>query len=260
MTWQAMCVATEPRYFHSDTESKRFGLSISRLEIPNDSDHDLSWKFTSDLIKASNDDVIIMRYPSRFSDWFAKLIYTDRDVIHADTLIFWSANTDTIDTSEYHIEPYEADWESTVDDEILELTRSAFTRFSNHYAANPLFDHSLAAEGYVEWTERVAENGHLLVLRDENRAAISYRISTLVDGVWEGIVAGTLPSARRGGAFVKALQESAKKAKELGAESIVVSSQVQNIGTSRTYAKYLPLLPYAAFNTIHIVRKGLLRV
>lgn len=258
MTWQAMCLSTEPKYYHSASESKRFGFDIFRVEVPNNADHDKSWRFVSDAVYESKADVIVLRYPAGFSHWFADLLRTDRDIIHADTFVFWSANTNTIDTSGYQIDPYRADWESTVDDEIRDLARNAFTKFSNHYAANPLFDHSLTAEGYVEWTENVAEQGHLLVLRDKNNAAISYRISTLVDGVWEGIVGGTLPSARRGGAFVKALQESVTKAIEMGAETIVVSSQVQNFGTLRTYAKHFPLLPHAAFNTVHLVKKGLL--
>lgn len=258
MSWQSYCVSTKPNYFESTKESNRFGIGVARLDIPAKAPSESSWEYAVDQINSSDAEVVVMRYPSVHSSWFSKLRSTGRDLIFADSMTYWYAPISEIKTDSFDVSPFHAEWGSTVDDELRSLIRETFTGFSNHYAANPLFDQSKAAEGYIEWTESVATEGLLVVLRDEGGSVVGYRATSFVGGVWDGIVGGTSPSARGSGAFKKALQSSVLQAIAKGAEAVSVSTQAQNIATQRTYAKYFSLLPHAAFTTVHLVKRGLL--
>ena len=65
---------SEVGYEHSLIESRRFGVSVGRLTVPFATGPDLALAEVREILAATPDDVVIVRYPSVRTAWFAELL------------------------------------------------------------------------------------------------------------------------------------------------------------------------------------------
>lgn len=229
----------------SPLESARFGLRIGRW-VPADVDEQ---------VETADFDVVIVRRPAEWADRWADLARHDGyTALHADTLVFWEWRDDGGDLGPA---PQTASDDDT--HRLDELVRDVFERYQNHYASNPLLDPDAALEGYVEWATRtVATSGGALILTDDLGPTGFALVDWTADPP-DVRLAGVCQRARRRGEYGKFMLATMWSARDRGSARLQISTQVQNVGVQRTWSR-LGWRPFAAFDTVHLVRADLLSV
>jgi RimJ/RimL family protein N-acetyltransferase len=261
---------TDVRVTGSPVESARFGVSIARLtvgcELPtNGPEFDAAATAVSDALARSPDDVVVVRYPAQAIRLGPVIAQSGRDVLPAGALTYWGASADSVPVitdngldvvPATRLPGSAADVERMVDDMIAD----SFAGYGNHYLANPLLDSGAALAGYQEWARRsLSGDRDALVLVDSGRPIGMATLAESHDGRahLEVLLAGLIATAQGRGSYGVLLAACAAKARRRGLGRLIISTQVHNVRAQRAWAR-LGLRPFAAVETVHAVRAGLL--
>ena len=244
----------------SETESRRFGLEIGRLDVPMAASVEVDE--LSGLLGVSGVDVVVVRYPAIRVDWFSQLQTPEWSAVHADTLLYLSKEIGALAQPEHEVELIPVI--SGEHQEILrQVALESFEGYPSHYFANPLLARASIAEGYAEWAASFVEgavDGHrrgafLARLRGTSEvvglAALSYQPEP------EFVLVAVAPSyggRRLYGAILRAMEP---RLAQLGAGQCYISTQVHNTPVLRTVTAE-GFRPFLALQTVHLVRRRLL--
>lgn len=242
----------------SETESRRFGLPIGRIEVPETARYD-----ANEIVEAavaSGLSVIIVRYSARNADWFAGLSAGRLLALHADTLVYFEKPIcpSVSDDDRVSLRKVSSEEEIT---RLEILATAAFEEYRSHYFANPLLDRESIARGYAEWAtsfcspalnDRVAWLATLSSSKDDvGMAAVSLdpdpefalvAVSSAYSG--SGLYGGILAAAER-------------QLAKMGEERCSISTQVHNLPVIRSVSRrdYRPVM---SLQTVHLVDRALL--
>lgn len=235
-------------------ESARFGCSVERLTVQ--ADPPASFPMVRDAVLGSAGDVIVLRYPARHVDWFAKLTALGRTAIYADSLAYWRLRT-----GEGSAPESSPDLRTTrIGDPaaVRALVSGIFAGYRNHYLANPLFGAPDALAGYQEWALTSAAARNCLVLWSPRTDAYLGLATLDEDGPrTEILLAGVVPQARGRGLYAHLLKGIEERALARAAKEIVISTQAHNTRVQRAWARY-GFEPMSAVVTVHLVRTRLM--
>lgn len=199
----------------------------------------------------------------------AAVARSGREVLPAGSLTYWSARaaevvqavpeaTEALSVLPLAAYPGGEQERAAVVDAVV---ADSFGGYGNHYSANPLLEPAAALAGYQEWARSSAlgdPDDALLLLLDGEVVGLA----TLVDGEEPGghvevLLAGLRTAAQGRGRYGTLLGGVALEAQARGRHEMVISTQSHNVRVQRAWAR-LGLRPFAAVETVHAVRPGLL--
>ena len=254
MSWQELASAGEVQLRPSPFEQERFGVSVDRMVVPGKAQAPL--RAVRDVIASSAADVIVLRYPAGRIDLFAGLMGPGRDVVLADTLVYWRlrAGQGRRPPSDPSVETALAP--DLPDEVVSDLVADVFADYSNHYLANPLFDPRLALDGYVDWATRSVARGAPVVTSRDGRPIAFATLDRETDHV-EVELAGVRTSEQGGGVYGHLFAGVEDVAVAEQVPEVLISTQAHNTSVQRAWARF-GLEPVATYLTLHLVRSGLL--
>jgi GNAT superfamily N-acetyltransferase len=246
----------------SGSETARFGRGVARLVVSDPTRLD----GLAGALDGCPADVVVARWPSDALTVPARLCRPGRDVVAARAIVYWGLavgsgrragadpdlRTDAVtagDAGAGALAPL-----------VDELVADSFAGYGNHYVADPLLDRAAAAAGYQEWARRsLTERGHAVVVLRAGDAPVGLATcARSADGDHlEILLAGIASRAQGRGLYAHLLAGVEDLASALGAGRLVISTQTHNTKVQRAWARY-GLEPFAAYETAHLVRRGLL--
>ena len=245
----------------SPVESGRFGVSMARVVVGQEAVWDDALR--DDLVAACarDEDVLVVRWPSRLVECGAVLAACGRDVVPADTLVYWEAPAAMLAKSGPELaNELQVRRGGATPPDLDDLVGRAFAGYVNHYTANPLLRRDLVVEGYVDWVRRTVRSdpGRLAVLAHHQRSVgmATWFVDPAGDFV-EILLAGLVPEARRRGWYGLLLAEVGRVASGAGSARVVISTQGANVSVQRAWVR-AGFAPFASVTTAHAVRRGLL--
>jgi GNAT superfamily N-acetyltransferase len=245
----------------SPVESDRFGMSMARVVVGQEAVWDDALHDDLVVACARDEDVLVVRWPSRLVECGAVLATSGRDVVPADTLVYWEAPSAML--AESGQEPADAPQVRrgvAAPPDLDDLVERVFAGYINHYTANPLLGRDLVLEGYVDWVRRTVRRdpGTLAVLvqHEQSVGVATWFVDPAGDFV-EILLAGLVPEARRRGWYALLLAEVGRAAAGVGSARVVISTQGSNVSVQRAWVR-AGFVPFASVTTAHAVRRGLL--
>ncbi|GAB3594557.1 hypothetical protein GCM10027446_18640 [Angustibacter peucedani] len=265
MSWEGL-LAPGLELADSPAETARFGVSIARVHVaPDDDGPDVEDRLR-DLLAAAHADVVVLRYPADRVALGAVAATSGRDVLAAGALTYWGAPSGAVldpraDGPDRGLAVVTAaEHGSGVEDVVDAVVAASFAGYGNHYTSDPLLDDDLALAGYQEWARR-SVTAHpddvLLLLHDGEPVGVATCDEQPELGDLEVLLAGLVPDAQGQGWYGTLLAACARHAAERGLARTTISTQVHNVRVQRAWAK-AGLRPFAAVETLHCVRRGLL--
>ena len=236
----------------STLESRRFNLNIGRLIVPFDdqtSDAELG-----QLCHHSGFDLLIVR-ASASRNLLANALsnIASHRTIHADTLLYFQKSLSS--TSPLPQAQSMGLLQASEHAAFQQLVRDVFTSYANHYSANPMLDHTLCLEGYVEWASSLLNNdsGHVFVSRTSSGQLASF---IAIHGEGKSVeiaLNGTAPSSQGSGIYADLLAFACAELGAMGFTEINTSTHSSNDKVIRTWIRngfnYV-----TAINTFHVIR------
>ncbi len=245
----------------SPLETDRFGVSVARVVVGLDTAWDPALADALAAACARDEDVLVVRWGSGLVRCGAVLAASGRDVIPADTLVYWEVATDRLAAAGRGSADDLAVRRDTTDPATLDrLVAGVFGGYVNHYTANPLLAPDLALAGYVEWVRRTAENdpdGVAVLAHAEESIGVATWFVDPGGDFLEILLAGLVPEARGHGWYAALLAEVGRVATGLGVRRVVISTQAANVAVQRAWVS-AGFKPFASVTTAHAVRRGLL--
>ena len=259
MSWpdlQGNCVVVSP----SPVESDRFGHTMARVVVGQQAVWDDGLGRRLAAVAERDEEILVARWPVAMAECGAALA-ARRDVIPADTLIYWEVPSTDLAASAANM-PAGMDVQGAehVPVAVLaDVVGRAFAGYVNHYAANPLLDPELALEGYVDWVRRTVEKspGSAAVLLFDQEVVGMATWDEQPDSVLEILLAGLVPEAQGRRWYGFMLAEIGRTAVERDLRRVIISTQASTIAVQRAWAR-AGFVPMAAVTTVHAVRRGLL--
>lgn len=257
MSWESLHRWAPPEIVPSESESQRFELSSARLQVADQGQADDALPGVLDLLEAADADLVVVRYPQRLVTWYAALMASGRDLLPADTLVYWrlavggGRRTSTPGlVSALEVAPDVA--------EVASFVGRVFIDYANHYAANPLLDPHKALAGYQEWAIRSASTAGAVTVREESTGEL-VALATTTSGSdhVEIELAGVVSTHQGRGVNAVLLTACEDVGASLAVPSVVISTQAHNVNVQRAWARY-GFEPVATFTTLHAIRRGLL--
>ncbi len=243
----------------SPRESARFGLTVSRLTVGTGWEGGIEQVAEAvwSRIGADDSDILILRYPSelvRLPSFGMGL--EGRTVLPAGSIVYWSGSPQRMLAA---AEPSDAtvslvagdEWPSAA--EVFDALVDSFTGYVSHYAANPLLDGALVAEGYREGAESTLADaaGRVYAMTDDDRVIGVAVVKELDDGAREIELAGMVADAQGAGLYGQLLRAVAA---DSGEAELYISTQSHNIRVQRAWAR-AGLLPLQSMDTVHVLRQ-----
>lgn len=255
MSWRDSILASEITRSPAPDETRRFGVSVSRLVVPQRASPP-SLSEVLKLVDSDTSDVVLLRYPADHVDWFAQLLGRGRDVLFADTLVYWRLTLPSR-RSLPPVDGVRVEKVSTLPEGVLNgLIGQIFMGYSNHYTANPVFDRHKVLEGYQQWARRsVAQSGPVVLSVDGQPVGLA---TTQQDqDAMEILLAGVVAEHQNRGLYAHLLAGVEDLAGRGNAAQLVISTQGHNLRVQRAWARY-GFEPVAAMVTLHLIREGML--
>lgn len=237
----------------SAVDSARFGMRVDRVVVPVGGGDPLP------AVADSTADVVIVRFPARATDVFARLLQPSHRVIHADTLMYWhlevgqgrrpeardglTSRTSSGPANSIRLEVVDA------------LVAEVFAGYGNHYSANPLFAADQVLAGYQEWARHAVTTGTVVVL-SESGEDVAFATLSLSGRSVEVELAGVAAMHQGTGIYPHLLAAVESEAIDRRADQIVISTQAHNTTAQRAWARF-GFLPLQTFTTVHVVRRVL---
>lgn len=259
MSWTELMDGTEPAVRDAPLDRARFGRSFERAVVPEGADREAGLAWLAATIAESTADLVVARYPARYVDWFAALGSGERDLLFADTLVYWRAPLDPVPGGLVAPADPAVEIEDRLDPAVVaELVTEGFADYPSHYRANPLLAAEDIRAGYVEWASSVADAGDGFGLRHREHGVVGFAVQQPGGDHAEVLLAAVRPQVQGAGLYRHLFAACAERARERGLGSLVTSTQAHNLGGQRAWARF-GLEPVGAFTTVHAVRPGLLR-
>ena len=257
MSWESAITGTDVSLRASPVESRRFGLTISRADVPLAVTDPDPVETVLGLLTDDASDVVVLRYPASRVDWFARLLAPDRVLISADVLTYWQLavgegrapepDPSLVARPAHGIEP-----------ELVEgLVTDIFRSYGSHYLADPVLDPDAALDGYVEWAQHSASEVPSVVLEEAGTGVIGLATLAHSAGTTEILLAGIIRDAQGQHRYAHLLAGAEQAARDREAERLVISTQAHNAGVQRAWARF-GFEPVGSVHTVHAVRKDLL--
>jgi RimJ/RimL family protein N-acetyltransferase len=255
MAWDTLA-APGTTLVASPVESRRFGLEVHRGTV---GPGDLDRAGLRALVDGSPADVIVLRYDVARQEIPALLATTSRAVLPAGALTYWEKQVgDVAEPSTRVVAATDLD-PAVAEQVVRAVVRESFAGYGNHYTADPLLDRSAVLAGYEEWAvgslDRDTHEVMVQVLDGEPVGVATVEHSAAHAEI---LLAGLVPTAQGRGLYGDLLLAVERTARAAGRERLVISTQVQNVRVQRAWARF-GMRPFAAVETVHLVRPELLR-
>lgn len=240
----------------SSSESARFARPVARLTI--DALTSGAHEEVVDAIEAFPADVIILRYPASSIDLYRHLMsLRSHQPLFADCLLYWECDLKSLSA---HAEiAADLHTREVAAPAVGDLVRPVFAQYSNHYAANPLFDPAAALEGYVEWVTRLVDNGSAtcLAVDDIDVSCVGFAVIDFSAEIPDIRLAGISPNHRGRGRYRDLVAATMGVTADAGHDRLAISTQAHNTTVMKTWAA-LGWTPTKAVTTVHLVKRGLI--
>lgn len=258
MSWAALSGQGVRRWV-SRPEGARFNLSVARVVVGADTADVESVRadFVATL-DAATEDLVIARWPARFTRLGAAASSSRRRVIPADMLTYWEAPAAALASS---AGPGPADGcaiirptgpSRDIEAAIEQVVEDSFRGYGNHYTANPALDPELALAGYLEWAVGAfrSDPGNVVILR-EGEDPIGVATLTQDGNDLEIELAGLTSAAQGRGLYGHLLAAVGQVAVDRGLDRVIISTQVHNVRVQRAWVR-AGMKPFAAVTTVHL--------
>ncbi len=236
---------------YSDVESRRFGKIIYR---GHPGVYDLS--VLRQFFNYNNPDILIIRFPAEEQCNLHSLNSLDKDIIHADTLVYYQL--DLKKTFYNPVKNVDLVFRQATDHQRKDfegLVPRIFNNYANHYFSNPLLDNQRIKDGYTEWvTEGLSKPDHFQVLAYDGGIAIAFITYRISQSHAEIVMNGVLPEYEGRGIYTDLLRYVKQYCNELNIPAIRVSTQIQNYFVQKVWNKEGLILD-KAFVTIHLNKR-----
>lgn len=235
----------------SATESKRFGMTVSRLVVPIGSTVDRLGLDRS--VGESGADLIIMRCASQargIATWLTSL--DGWRYLHADTLLYFSRDLSDarIDGANIHSDVVDLDL-------LRNLAQRTFASYKNHYSSNSKIPEHAVRDGYVEWLTRLlSQSTTRTFVVEEVGAYVSFVLACGLPemNAAEIVLNGTHPDYESRGHYSRLLAMALSSFKSSGAERVWISTQASNRRAIRAWIRLGFNFEYA-IDTYHLMPK-----
>jgi RimJ/RimL family protein N-acetyltransferase len=241
----------------SPADSRRFGLEVHRATVGPGVLDPAALRAALD---SSPADVVVLRYDVARQEVPAVLATTSRAVLPAGALTYWEkAVGDDVPPSVTAVtEAGDLD-RATAERAVRAVVRASFAGYGNHYTADPLLDRDAALAGYEEWAlASLDRDAHAVLVQVVDDQPVGVATVQHADDHTEILLAGLVPAAQGRRLYGDLLLAVERAAGEAGRERLVISTQVQNVRVQRAWARF-GMRPFAAVETVHLVRPELLR-
>lgn len=252
MSWTDAVAGASITSAPSPLDSSRFGLTIARVTVP-DLMTAVSVRHVVDALDEHAAELCVVRYPARHTTWFSELKSAGYDLIWADTLVYWrltvglgrrpeerDAITRNFGTPSGHL--------------VDSIVKETFRGYPNHYSANPRLAPELALAGYSEWARGASRTGDSVLLLSE-LTPVGLATCSIQEEVQEILLAGIVPDHQGRGLYPHLLAAVEDRCADLGATTLVISTQGHNVGVQRLWARY-GFEPAASLVTVHAAPRG----
>lgn len=243
---------TLPGIFNdSPLDSRRFGIRVKRGTLLPDSDI----ASAVDAIEADDADLLIFRVPAGETALPTALQRQGHAVIHADTLVYYSADLSQSAhaSTEHKVERAREHHRQ----EIAEIATAGFRDYRSHYSANPLLPVDLVLSGYVEWAQsrlaRDGANGETWVVTDEGKVA-GFATCDVSAASVEIVLNAVHPDHERRGLYGMLLRHIQHEYSRRGLKELLISTQIWNYGVQRQWSR-AGLRLFKAYDTYHLDRR-----
>ena len=237
----------------SAVESERFGISVSRLNIP--LQHSITDNEIVKICAESKSDLLILRYPSNrtriaqsLSQVFSKLAF------QADTLVYFSIPISSAPASHSN-----GTWRfrlctSSDNSPVIKLADSIFDRYPNHYSANNSLDSRLVREGFVQWATLGLSDPDksTVIVEDGDGTSVGFALVAINGEVAEIELNGIDSDFQGKGAYTALLSWVMYTVANRGVKSLSISTQGQNNRVIRAWIRAGFNFDFA-LNTFHVM-------
>ncbi len=236
---------------HSEIESRRFGKDIFRGNIDV---FDLS--VFEKFYKKNDPDILIVRLPVGEQHKLYQLNGLNKDIIHADTLVYYQVDLDKttyepIKNKDLVFQHADDSYKSVFEN----LVPKIFSNYTNHYFSNPLLDRRKITEGYTEWVINsisIPNNLHILVYT--NSEPVAFITCSYHPNSAEIILNGVIPAYEGKGIYTDIVRYVKNYFNSLNIPVLRVSTQIQNFSVQKVWNKEGFILTNA-YITVHLNKK-----
>lgn len=243
-------------------ESEKFNRKIGRFVVGEKWSQEFGSEIAlqsklAELCDSDPHDLTVFRAPSSLLDVINRTVFTQRKLLFVGSLVYWEIKLD----SDFRAPQSPLSEIVTADNlgtqkypEIFKVLDSSFSKYRNHYTANPLLDMSSATDSYHNWASSVLENNpeNVVIVELDRKVAGLAVIHAHQDGPIEILLAGIGEEFQRKGAYVALLSGVCKIAVKRGYKQIVISTQSRNIAVQKAWAK-IGFSPILSIDTFHSV-------
>jgi len=239
----------------SPIESNRFGMSVSRLNIP--IQHPITDDAIVTICRESNSDLLILRYPSirtQLSQGLSQI--NSKNAFQADTLVYFSIPIFVGSASDSHTNE---SWNFRLcnpSDEalLLKLANSIFDHYPNHYTSNESLNPVLARQGFMQWaTLGLSDpNKFVVIIEETNGTSVGFALVATNGESAEIELNGVHPNFQGKGAYFALLNWLISTMASRRVKNLSISTQVQNNRVVRAWIKAGFNFDFA-LNTFHVM-------
>jgi hypothetical protein len=234
--------------FKSEKESDRFQMNIVRASMD-----ELDVDALAKSIDAFQADLTILRIPCENVSQIAMLQSLPYAFFQTDTLVYYYVDFDVYTPKALKNADLSFVEAIPADKEILaHLVDEIFPGYTNHYNSNPHINKQHILEGYKEWVlDFVGAENKFVFLVKKNDAVVGFATCTKDGDEAEGVLYGVLPNAAGGGVYSDIIRFTQQYMKDLGVNTMKVSTQVQNYAVQKVWSRegfYMK----KSFATLHI--------
>ncbi|MFK7751021.1 MAG: GNAT family N-acetyltransferase [Sedimentitalea sp.] len=124
---------------------------------------------------------------------------------------------------------------------VAKVSLAAFEGYFGHYHADPRLSNDDADEAYLEWAEktieRIGEETHALVVENGSDVVGFCSLIQRPTGAADIELNGILPSSQGRGLYARMIEALVHKSKNIGADHITVSTQINNYAVQRVWTR-----------------------
>lgn len=238
---------------YSELESNRFGLQIFRGNLPV-----FDINVLTAFYKDNDPDILIFRVPVGEQFKLHALNTLGKDVINADTLVYYEVDLAKAAFNEIKNKDLEFVVAGPQHAGVFaSLIEQIFLDYTNHYCSNPLLDRKQIMEGYSEWAiSSISIPGNLHILGYLHGQPVGFITCSYDAAGAEIILNGVLPAFQSKGIYTDLVRYVKAHFHALATPSVKVSTQIQNFAVQKAWSRE-GLVLNSAYVTIHLNKKSL---
>ena len=233
--------------FVSDSESRRFGVTIARADDFGSAD----WDDLQEFCRSHRVLMAVIRVP--VSDMSAVHLLERQGALLMDTLVYLEMNVAPVPSPA--CEGFSLRFAMSADLEgIRRIVIQTFTSYPGHYHADPRFDPASVAEGYADWVLSQVEAGDLdtvcVALSGGSIVGVSTIKAELEQSVGHWQFCAVAPEFRQKGVAMAFVQYHLNWCAKRHLKRFCTSTQIANLQSLRLMTR-LGLRPNKACYTFH---------